>query len=373
MTDKDQINNQVRPTEEQASLEAVQQESLAERVRVVSPARLVIKRFFRSKLSVIGLAIFIFLFLFSYIGPLFVPWEESEQDVSVTSYTENILPHAYPKDDSDNDGEFWYYTVTVDEINFNAHASAFSWGTTNDGVKAMHLLGTDVSARDIFVRLMYGGRLSLTLAFSVVLVYTAMGVVLGGLAGYFGKWVDNIIMRIVDILNCIPSLPVLLIIGAIVDGMIFNNVISQNSRIYIMMAALTLMSWPGTARLVRGQILFLREQEYMVATDALGFGNMRKIFRHLVPNVMPQLIVTMTLGLGGTILTEASLSFLGLGVPSTLASLGQMVSLATQNLDYMTKYILSWLPAGLIIILAVIAFNFIGDGLRDALDPKMKR
>ena len=180
-------------------------------------------------------------------------------------------------------------------------------------------------------------------------------------------------MRIVDILNCIPSLPILLIIGAIFDGFMYTTGIDESFRIYFMMGVLTLLSWPGTARLVRGQILFLREQEYMVAADALGFSSGRKIFKHLIPNVMPQLIVSMTLGLGGTILTEASLSFLGLGVPNTLASLGQMVSLATQHTEIMEFYILDWLPAGLIIIMAVVAFNFIGDGLRDALDPKMKR
>lgn len=347
--------------------------ALADRVKVISPFKLVVKRFFRSKLSVVGLSIFLFLLLFSYLGPVFVPWTETEQDVSVTTYSKNILPHEYATGDEADDGKYWYYTITTSEINFNAHAKAGTYGVTEKGVRAMHLLGTDDGARDVFVRLMYGGRLSLTLAFFVVLIYTVIGVVLGGLAGYFGKWVDMVIMRIVDILNCIPSLPVLLIIGVIVDGFIFNGTISQNSRIYIMMGVLTLMSWPGTARLVRGQILFLREQEYMVATEALGFSSARKIFHHLVPNVMPQLIVTMTLGLGGTILTEASLSFLGLGVPSTLASLGQMVSLATKNLDIMNYYILTWLPAGILIILAVVAFNFIGDGLRDALDPKMKR
>ena len=133
------------------------------------------------------------------------------------------------------------------------------------------------------------------------------------------------------------------------------------------------MSWPGTCRLVRGQILFLREQEYMVAADALGFGVGRKIFKHLIPNVMPQLIVTMTLGLGGTILSEATLSYLSLGAPKEVASLGQMVSLSTQSMTIMEYYVLDWLPAGIMIILAVVAFNFIGDGLRDALDPKMKR
>ena len=192
---------------------------------------------------------------------------------------------------------------------------------------------------------------------------------LGGLAGYFGGWVDMVIMRIVDILNCIPSLPIMLIIGAIFDG----AELDPNLRLYVMLGVLTILSWPGTARLVRGQILMLREQEYMVAADALGLGVGRKIFKHLVPNVMPQLIVSMTLGLGGTILTEASLSFLNLGAPPSVASLGQMVSVATSDAVAMQYYMAEWLPAGIIIILAVVAFNFIGDGLRDALDPKMKR
>lgn len=206
------------------------------------------------------------------------------------------------------------------------------------------------------------------LSFLVVLIYTIIGIILGGLAGYFGGWVDMAVMRIVDVLNCIPSLPIMLILGAFFDGSGFD----EGLRVYFMMGILTLMSWPGTARLVRGQILFLREQEYMVATDALGFSPGRKIFKHLVPNVMPQLIVSMTLGLGGTILTEASLSFLNLGAPSTVASLGRMVNSAKDQM-ILASHVLDWLPAGLIIILAVVSFNFIGDGLRDALDPKMKR
>ena len=149
------------------------------------------------------------------------------------------------------------------------------------------------------------------LSFLVVIIYTVIGVILGGLAGYFGKWVDMVIMRIVDILNCIPSLPILLIVGAILDGV----GIDQSIRIYYMLGFLALLSWTGVARLVRGQILFLREQEYIVAAEALGMSPMRKIFHHLVPNVMPQLIVSMTLGLGSIILYEATLSFLAWASP----------------------------------------------------------
>lgn len=360
--------------------EAKSEEALADRVRVVSPFKLVIKRFFRSRLSVIGLSIFIAVLVFSFLGPVFVPWggeevdrsEAQREEFSYLSDTEIVGfedKSAEGLEANEND-DFVYYLIGYSKsVECNSHAAAGSYGINNKGERALHVLGTDNQGYDIFVRLMYGGRLSLLLSFVVVVIYTILGVILGGLAGYFGGWVDMVIMRLVDIINCIPSLPILLIVGAILAG----NDVDPNLRIYFLMGALTLMSWAGTARLVRGQILFLREQEYMVAADALGFSSARKIFKHLVPNVMPQLIVSMTLGLGGTILTEASLSFLGLGVPMEVASLGQMVSLATKSLTIMEIYIADWLPAGIIIILAVVAFNFIGDGLRDALDPKMKR
>lgn len=344
------------------------EESLADRVRIVSPFKLVIKRFFRSRLSVVGLTVFLAVLIFSFLGPVFVPWEEKEVDRSPSQLEYRYLTHTNINPETGE--KYDYYLIPINQtMNKNEHAEAWSYGVNNKGEKALHVLGTDRDGRDIFVRLMYGGRLSLSLSFLVVLIYTFLGIILGGLAGYFGGWVDMIIMRIVDILNCIPSLPILLIVGAIFDGLGWDQAI----RIYVMLGALTLLSWPGTARLVRGQILFLREQEYMVAADALGFSVGRKIFKHLVPNVMPQLIVSMTLGLGGTILSEASLSFLGLGAPPDFASLGQMVSLATNDLTILQYYVADWLPAGIIIILAVVAFNFIGDGLRDALDPKMKR
>lgn len=342
-------------------------EFIADNVRIVSPLKLVFKRFFRSRLSVVGLVMFLAVVVFSFLGPAFINWEEDEVDYSrsqrtfyeFSSYTEN----------AGTEDEFTYYIYSTSRPEgFNIHAQAFTYGVNKDGEKALHVFGTDSSGYDIFVRLMYGGRLSLMLSFLVVIVYTLIGVILGGLAGYFGGWVDMLIMRIVDILNCLPSLPIMLIIGAFFD----SSGMDAGIRVYFMMGVLTLMSWSGTARLVRGQILFLREQEYMIATDALGFSPARKIFKHLVPNVMPQLIVSMTLGLGGTILTEASLSFLNLGAPSTVASLGRMVNAAKDPM-VLSKYLLDWLPAGLIIILAVVAFNFIGDGLRDALDPKMKR
>lgn len=341
-----------------------EQESIADKVRIISPARLVLKRFFRSKLSIVGLCMFIFLLLFSFLGPVFVPWSETEVDYSGSHNVTIVSVEA-----KDENGEtFTVYMVEEYTGTINSHASAFTYSNEGENSR-LHLFGTDENGRDTFVRLMYGGRMSLLLSFLVVIIYTVIGVILGGLAGYFGKWVDMIIMRIVDILNCIPSLPILLIVGAILDGV----GIDQSVRIYYMLGFLALLSWTGVARLVRGQILFLREQEYIVAAEALGMSPMRKIFHHLVPNVMPQLIVSMTLGLGSIILYEATLSFLGLGVPLSMASWGQMVQRATQNTEILQYYTMEWLPAGILIVLAVLSFNFIGDGLRDALDPKMKR
>ena len=359
---------EARPEAQQPEAQqAEEMESVADRVRIISPFRLVMKRFFRSRLCVAGLIMFVFLFLFSFLGPVFVDWQEEEVDRTGTEvrYSYRIME---TEDEAGN--KYTVYTDSIIMSDINSNAAPFSYSKATETKSArLHVLGTDQNGRDIFVRLMYGGRLSIMLSFLVVLIYTIIGIILGGLAGYFGKWVDMVIMRIVDILNCIPSLPILLIIGAILE----STGVSANMRIYIMMACLALLSWTGVARLVRGQILFLREQEYMVATEALGFSPGRKIFRHLVPNVMPQLIVSMTLGLGSIILYEATLSFIGLGVPPEAASWGQMVQSAVGNTAILNYYVECWLPAGIMIILAVLAFNFIGDGLRDALDPKMKR
>ena len=219
---------------------------------------------------------------------------------------------------------------------------------------------------------MYGGRISLTIGFIVVILETVIGIILGGLAGYFGGWVDNVIMRIVDIFNCIPTLPILLIASAVIDGWKMAEIITADQQIYVLMVIITLFSWSGVARLVRGQILSLREQEYITATEVMGLPTWRKIFLHLIPNVMPQLIVSMTLGLGSVIMYESTLSYLGLGVPIGKAAWGSMIALA--NDPVALKYHMNtWLPAGLLIVVAVLGFNFIGDGLRDAMDPKAKK
>lgn len=322
--------------------------------RTLSPGRIVLKRFFRSKLSMTGLIMLIVLFVFSFLGP-FLPfsfiWGEDEADNS-QKITEE-------------------YTTLVDAPTYGedpVYIVKFSEPTNYLKPSASHWLGTDDKGYDVFSRLMYGGRVSLTVGFVVIILETILGVFLGGLAGYFGGWADQIIMRIVDIFNCVPTLPMMMIIGVALDA---RNVTGP-AKLYVMMAMLTLFGWAGTARLVRGQILTLREQDFMLSAEASGLPVWRKIFKHLIPNVMPQLIVSMTLGLGGIILTEATLGYLGIGLPMQYATWGNMINAAANN-TALRLYPNLWIAPGICIILAVLAFNFVGDGLRDAYDPKAMR
>ncbi len=238
-----------------------------------------------------------------------------------------------------------------------------------DGPSAEHPFGTDGDGMDILARMMAGGRISLLVGFVVVILEVILGVIMGGLAGYFGGWVDNLIMRLVDIFYCIPSMPILIILGSMLDALRVEPYV----RLMWLMAVLGFLGWAGIARLVRGQILSLREQDFMVATEACGLPVRRRIFRHLIPNVMPQLIVTATMGLGSVILTESTLSFLGLGVKHPMATWGTMINSVATSAQAMTQYTYIWIPVGCLICLTVVAFNFVGDGLRDAFDPKMKR
>ena len=231
-----------------------------------------------------------------------------------------------------------------------------------------HILGTEGNGMDMLTRLMYGGRVSLVIGFIVVFLEIGLGVIMGGISGFFGGWVDFLIMRICDVMFCIPSTPVLIIIGAAMDAVGVDPTI----RMIYLMLILGFLGWPGIAHMVRGQILSLREQEFMTAAEATGLSTSRRIFKHLVPNVIPQLIVSGTMGLGSAILMEATLSYLGLGVRFPFASWGNIIN-GVNDTYVLTTYLWVWIPAGICILLTVLAFNLVGDGLRDAFDPKMKR
>ena len=325
-------------------------------VKLMSPMQMVIRRFFRSKLSIVGLVMIVSLFLFSFLGPvIYTRWGEIELDESGTvSYTTQEIEVVNP------DGTITIIKQTVERQEKDNYLAPPSKD---------HILGTDEQGYDVFTRLMYGGRISLSVSFIAVFVITVLGVILGGIAGYFGGVVDNLIMRICDVLMCLPGIPILLIISTLLEA----AQIDAKFRIYWLMVYLTLFSWPGTARLVRGQILSLREQEYMVAAEAMGYSTSRKIFKHLVPNVMPQLIVQMTLSLGSMILYEATLSYLNMGVKAPYAAWGTMINIISTNTDILQNNFNVWGAPGICIVIAVLGFNFIGDGLRDALDPKSRR
>ena len=231
-----------------------------------------------------------------------------------------------------------------------------------------HWVGTDANGMDLLTRLMYGGRISLSIGFVVVLISLLIGVTMGGISGYFGGAVDMIVMRAVDVFYCIPTWPILIIFGSVMDSYRVDPYV----RLFYLMLILGILSWAGIARLVRGQILSLREQEFMVAAEASGLSVYRRIFKHLVPNVVPQLIIIATGTLGSTILTESTLSFLGLGVKYPIASWGNIIT-AVSDVRVMTYYPHVWIPASICIVITVLGFNFVGDGLRDAFDPKMKR
>ena len=339
----------------EATPEVLDDEPLDKNVRLMSPTRMVVRRFFRSKLSIIGLVMVIGLFLFSFVGPIiYNQWDETELD---TSGTVEYVTRDITVFENGTEYTIRQTVETAKRDNFLA------------GPSADHPLGTDQQGYDVLVRLMYGGRISLIFSFLAVILVTLLGVILGGISGYFGGWVDTVIMRLCDVLMCLPGVPILLIISTILD----SSSIDAQYRIYVLMICLSVISWPGTARLVRGQILSLREQEYMVAAEAMGYSTSRKIFKHLVPNVMPQLIVQMTLSLGSMILYEATLSYLNLGVKPPFAAWGTMINVISQRPDYISAYPLVWIPAGICIVIAVLGFNFVGDGLRDALDPKARR
>ncbi|MBA9086217.1 peptide/nickel transport system permease protein [Fontibacillus solani] len=222
----------------------------------------------------------------------------------------------------------------------------------------MHWLGTDQVGRDVLSRLIYGTRVSLIIGFVTVALYVTFGTLIGMLAGYYGRWLDMLLMRITDIFLSFPYMLVVLVIVSILGA-----------NITTIMIVLALFKWPTIAMLVRGSVLSIKEMDYVRASMTLGYNTLRILFRHILPNALSPIIVNATFGVASTILSEAGLSFLGMGVKSPQASLGNMLHDA-QSLTVLTDQQWLWLPAGLVILVTVLAFNFVGDGLRDALDAR---
>jgi peptide/nickel transport system permease protein len=229
---------------------------------------------------------------------------------------------------------------------------------SRQGPSAAHLLGTDTFGRDVLSRLIYGARVSLSVGLVAVGIYETIAVILGAISGYYGGTVDLVIMRIVDVVMTLPWLIVIVFMVSILGPSIFNTMI-----------AIGALGWTGPCRLVRGQILSLREMDYVMAARSVGVQTDRIIFRHILPGVIAPLVVNATFGVANAILTEAALSFLGLGILPPAASWGNMMN-AAQELVILERMPWLWVPPGIAIMLAVLCINFVGDGLRDAFDPK---
>ncbi|ASA26388.1 ABC transporter permease [Paenibacillus donghaensis] len=281
-----------------------------------------VRRLLGNKLAVSGFVVVIFMFALCFVGPLFSP------------YTDNKINMAM----------------------------------MNKAPGLKHWLGTDALGRDIMTRVMQAGRISLTVGLASMVLSVFIGSLLGAIAGYYRGIADQIIMRLADLLLTVPSLPLLFIFGALLS----EWKIPTDYRMYIVMLMLSIVNWPGLARMVRGQMLSLREREFMQATVVLGLRDWRKLWVHLLPNIVPLLIVMATLNIGGAILSESVLSFFGLGVMPPTPTWGNMIDAANNMIDFQQRPWL-WIPPGLSIFATVIAINIFGDGLRDVLDPKQKR
>ena len=250
-------------------------------------------------------------------------------------------------------GYYANYAITQD-------GSVRAWGLKG------YLMGTDALGRDLFRRMLVGGRMTMTVGAIAVIISTIIGIVVGGISGYKGGKVDNLLMRLTEIVSSIPFLPFCIILSSIL-----GNRISETQRIILIMCILGLLSWPGIARLVRGSVLAEREQEFVTAAKALGVKEFGIIFRHILPNVITVIIVNATLNFATCMLTESSLSFIGFGVNEPNATWGNMLT-GAQNGQVIENYWWRWVFPALMLGICTISINCIGDGLRDAIDPKSK-
>lgn len=272
------------------------------------------RRLRKNKLAFISLWVISFMYLLAIFGPMFAPYDKAEMD----------------------------------------------WANTLAPPSGAHWFGTDDLGRDLFTRVLHGARVSLSVGLVVVAIQLTIGILLGALAGFYGGWVDVLISRFIDVMLAMPVLMIAIIIAALFGPGLYKTMI-----------VLGLTGWMGTARIVRGQFLSLKEREFIEGARAFGAGDFRIIFRHMLPNTFAPIIVIATLGIAGAILTESVLSFLGLGTQEPNASWGGILTSA-QTITVLTRA--QWFAffPGLFIFITTLSINFLGDGLRDALDPRLK-
>jgi peptide/nickel transport system permease protein len=297
---------------------AVKEIEKIEKQKAIGPWQIAWERFRKNKIALVGASMFIIIVLAVVFIPILSPYEISAFDLQ-----DKEMPPS-----------------------------------------AKHWLGTDEQGRDVMLRLFTGGRISILVGLMAAGVSVTLGSLIGGMAGYYGGRIDNLLMRFAEIVYSIPFTPTVISISAALMWKV-----SSDKKMFFVMLLIGILSWPGLARIVRGQILSLREQEFMQATEVLGISDRSKIARHLLPNTLAFIIVSATLGMASAILTEAGLSFLGLGVTPPTPTWGNMVERARNTNVFRTMQWL-WIPPGIMIMLTVVSINLLGEGLRDAFDPK---
>lgn len=291
------------------------------------------KRLRRNKFAIGGLYILIFLYATAIFAPFLSPY----------------TPDGVPDD-----------IMQVDRApSFQSYQDFDMEG--NEKTFAPNFFGRDELGRDVFTRCLYAGRISLTVGFISVAIYITIGTIWGAIAGYYGGWVDNVMMRIVDAIMSMPTMLLLITVMAMFPPSIYN-----------VMIVIGITGWTGIARYVRAEFLSLKKRDFTEAARCIGAKNSRIIFKHILPNAVAPIIVAATMGIAGAILTESTLSFLGLGVQPPTASWGNMLTNA-QELSTMVSAPWKAFYPGILIFITVLSFNFFGDGLRDALDPRLKQ
>lgn len=289
--------------------------------KIYTPGMLIRRKFFKRKIAVFGLIVFSTMLLAIILFRIF---GDAESAMRINRAFRNAPP----------DANFW--------------------------------LGTDNVGRDMFARMMQGGQVSMLVGVVAVSIQVLMGMLVGGVSGFYGGWIDNILMRITEIVQSFPFTPLAITISAILGSRV-----TANQKLIVVISLIGFLSWPGLARMIRGQILSLREMEFVQAARALGVRDVRIISRHLLPNTIAYVIVNATIGMAGAILTEASLSFLGLGVPPSTPTWGNLINAGSDMYNLQNRPWL-WVPPGVAIFLTVMSINLIGDGMRDAIDPKSR-
>jgi len=308
--------------------------------KVKTPMEMIIENFKSKKLAMFGLYLFIALILFVFILSWVLPYEPLLTDIP----NKNTPP----------------FTTVSTEFDRGSADAYFA--------DRFLVMGSDALGRDVFLRIIHGTKFSLQVSLVAVVISTLIGVVIGSISGYVGGRTDNLLMRFAEIVRSIPFLPLAITLSFIIKQS--NADMSEKQKIYLIMVILGLIGWTGLARMIRGQILTVKESDFVLAAKALGIKTRNIIVRHILPNVINIVIVSATLGFASYVLAEASLSFLGFGADAaTQPSLGNLLTSGQTSTVIRERWWL-WIPPGFMLFITVLSINLVGDGLRDAIDPK---